>query len=33
MTLHKVDLQVFLCHDESNKLILNDLRKQKEVIS
>jgi len=33
MTLHKVDLQVFLCHDESNKLTLNDLRRQKEVIS
>ena len=33
MTLHRVDLQVFLCHDEFNKLTLNDLRKQKEVIS
>jgi len=29
MTLHRVDLQVFLCHDEPNKLTLNDLRKQK----
>ena len=33
MTLHRVDLQVFLCHDEPNKLTLNDLRKQKEFIS
>jgi hypothetical protein len=28
-----VDLIIFVCHHESNKLILNDLRKQKEVIS
>ena len=33
MTLHRVDLILLVCHDESNKLSLNDLRKQKEVIS
>jgi len=33
MTLHGVDLILLVCHDESNKLSLNDLRKQNEVIS
>ena len=33
MTLHRVDLILLVCHDESNKLSLNDLRKQNEVIS
>ncbi len=33
MTLHRVDLTLLVCHDESNKLSLNDLRKQNEVIS
>ncbi len=33
MTLHRVDLRILVCHYKSNKLNLNDLRKQKEVIS
>ena len=33
MTLHRLDLILLVCHDESNKLSLNDLRKQKEGIS